>query len=195
MCVILALSFISVLISLLSFSGVRATVTILNRGVTTTTVVTNTPPGDQPSLTRNSNGVAAARSNAISITTAATKRSVGNSTSGGSSSINNSATDDDGMIELNTAEFDNELRRMVEERRKDGTQRGKIAWLMRYVRVYNSRDGCAILLYEVECCRHLFPKTSSQPFFFLYASPPTTAHNTNTAFQTVVHHSPPYLSD
>ena len=130
-CAILALSFVSVLISLLSFNGIRATAAILNRGVTATTVVTNTPPGDQPSLTNNSNGVAAARSNAISNTTA-TKRSVGNSTSGG---INNSATDDDGVIELNTVEFDNELRGMVEERKKDGTRRGKIAWLMRYVRV------------------------------------------------------------
>ena len=133
MCAILALSFVSVLISLLSFNGIRATAAILNRGVTATTVVTNTPPGDQPSLTNNSNGVAAARSNAISNTTA-TKRSAGNSTSG-SIGINNSATDDDGMIELNTVEFDNELRGMVEERKKDGTRRGKIAWLMRYVRV------------------------------------------------------------
>lgn len=125
MCVILALSFISLLFSLLSFNGIRTTLTILDRGVTT--VNNNTPSHDKPSSTKE----VAARSNAASYDITA-QQSVGNSTS--SSNSSNSATYDDGMIELNTIEFDNELRRMVEERKKDGAQRGKIAWLMRYVR-------------------------------------------------------------
>ena len=123
LCVILALSFISLLVSLLSFNGIRTTLTILNRGVTATTGSNTT----SEHLTNNDNNVfvAAGRNNE-------SQQSAVNSTS---SSKNNSATnDDDGMIEINTIEYDNELRRMVDERKKDGAQRGKIAWLMRYVR-------------------------------------------------------------
>jgi hypothetical protein len=144
LCVILALSFISLLVSLLSFNGIRTTLTILNRGVTTTTGSNTTLPSDH--LTNNNDNnvfVAAGRNNAISDN--ATQQSAVNSTSSNINNIskNNSATndDDDGMIEINTIEYDNELRRMVEERKKDGAQRGKIAWLMRNVRLYNSREG------------------------------------------------------
>lgn len=145
LCVILALSFISLLFSLLSFNGIRrTTLTILNRQAITTGTVNNyTPSADQPSLTTNY-GVAARSNNAMHATSDVTaQQSVGNSTGSNSNTL-----DDDGMIELNTIEFDNELRRMVEERKKDGAQRGKIAWLMRYVRFglrfYNSPcDGCA----------------------------------------------------
>ena len=85
-------------------------------------------------MTNNDNNVfvAAGRNNAISDE--ATHKSAVNSTNNSSKS-NNATNDDDGMIEINTIEYDNELRRMVEERKKDGVQRGKIAWLMRYVRV------------------------------------------------------------
>jgi hypothetical protein len=137
LCVILALSFISLLVSLLSFNGIRTTLTILNRGVTTTGRSNTTLPSDH--LTNNDNNVfvAAGINNAISDD--ATQQSAVNSTSSNINNNrfkNNSATnDDDGMIEINTIEYDNELRRMVEERKKDGVQRGKIAWLMRYVRV------------------------------------------------------------
>ena len=139
LCVILALSFISLLVSLLSFNGIRTTLTILNRGVTTTTGSNATLPSDHSSMTKNNDNnvfVAAGINNAISDD--ATQQSAVNSTSSNINNIskNNSATnDDDGMIEINTIEYDNELLRMVEERKKDGVQRGKIAWLMRYVRV------------------------------------------------------------
>ena len=131
LCVILALSFISLLVSLLSFNGIRTTLTILNRGVTTTGRSNTTLPSDH--LTNNDNNVfvAAGRNNAISDE--ATHKSAVNSTNNSSKS-NNATNDDDGMIEINTIEYENELRRMVEERKKDGAQRGKIAWLMRYVR-------------------------------------------------------------
>jgi hypothetical protein len=106
--------------------------------VTTTTAGSNTIiPSDHSSLTNNYNNVfvAAGRNNAIPHY--ATQQSAVNLTSSNINNIskNKSATndDDDGMIEINTIEYDNELRRMVEERKKDGAQRGKIAWLMRYI--------------------------------------------------------------
>jgi flagellar biosynthesis protein FliP len=131
LCVILALSFVSLLVSLLSFNGIRTTLTILNRGVTTTTI-----PSEHSSLTNIDNNVFVAEGRNDAISDDSTQQSAVNSTNNNNRFKNNSATndDDDGMIEINTIEYDNELRRMVEERKKDGAQRGKIAWLMRYVR-------------------------------------------------------------
>lgn len=49
-----------------------------------------------------------------------------------SSSSNTSNSDiAEGEIYVNTDEYDEELLRMVQERKKKGSKRGKIAWLMR----------------------------------------------------------------
>jgi hypothetical protein len=87
-------------------------------------------------LTNIDNNVFVAEGRNDAISDDSTQQSAVNSTNNNNRFKNNSATndDDDGMIEINTIEYDNELRRMVEERKKDGAQRGKIAWLMRYVR-------------------------------------------------------------